>query len=71
MRKNALIFMADKNECFENEDLCKAGQECVNLEGGHHCQCKKGFFRKGKECQKGKPLKKEPMICTLKGIARP
>ena len=60
--------MADDDECSENEGICRAGAECVNFDGSYSCPCKKGYFKKDDECLKGKPLKKEPMICTLKEL---
>ena len=66
MRENALIFMADVDECSESVDNCSAGGKCVNKQGGFSCECEKGYVKKDEACVKGKLLKKQSIICRLK-----
>ena len=60
--------MADVDECSDMMDECGAGEKCVNVEGGYSCECKKGYIKKNGACAKGKLLKKESLIYTLKEL---
>ena len=66
--ENALIFIADLDECSEIMDACGSGKKCVNVQGGYSCECKQGYVKKDGVCVKGKLLMKESMICTLKEL---
>ncbi len=33
----------DINECEERAGLCGAGGRCLNTQGGHQCECERGF----------------------------
>jgi len=56
--ENALIFIADLDECSEIMDECGSGKKCVNVQGGYSCECKQGYVKKDEVCVKGKLLMK-------------
>ena len=60
--------MADVDECSDMVHECGAVEKCVNKEGGYSCECKKGYLKKNGACVKGKLLKKESLIYTLKEL---
>lgn len=37
------IMFSDIDECAENPFLCGENTTCVNLPGGHECQCLEGY----------------------------
>lgn len=38
------IFVADINECFQ-EDICQKNEKCQNRAGGYDCVCDRNFER--------------------------
>ena len=46
-RFHLCYFFADVNECENN--LCKNGATCVNLQGSYRCDCKNGYT--GNNCE--------------------
>ena len=62
MRENALIFVADVDECSDIVDKCGAGEKCVNVQGGYSCDCEKGYTKKDGACVKGKLLRRKLLV---------
>ena len=58
LSENALIFIADVDECSEVADACGAGKKCVNVPGEYLCECQQGYSKKDGACVKGKLLMK-------------
>ena len=56
LSENAVIFIADVDECSKNEDRCRAGEKCVNVPGRYSCECGQGYVKKDGACVKGKHL---------------
>ena len=60
--------MEDVDECSERVDACGDNEKCVNDLGGFSCKCIDGYVKKDGACVKGKFLKKDSMICTVKEL---
>ena len=58
LSENALILIADVDECSENADACGHGEKCENSQGGYFCECEQGYLKKNGACVKGKRLMK-------------
>ena len=53
------VAFADINECETNRHACAAeaaGGQCVNLPGGHRCDCRSGFSGDGETCEADKTI---------------
>lgn len=38
-----VVFSSDVNECVLGIDTCGPDHQCINEEGGYHCECAKGY----------------------------
>ena len=47
-----MMFISDVDECFQNETLCSANEECSNDQGTYSCVCRLGYRKKNKVCVK-------------------
>ena len=58
LSENALILIADIDECSQIVEACGTGEKCVNAMGKYSCKCQKGYFKNDGACVKGKLLMK-------------
>ena len=58
LSENALIFIADVDECSEIASPCGAAEKCVNVQGTFSCECEQGYSKKDGACVEGKLLMK-------------
>jgi len=45
------MICVDVNECHQDEPVCHKHAQCVNTEGKYSCECMKGYYGSGLQCQ--------------------
>ena len=64
LSENAVILIADVDECSGIADECGAGEKCVNVPGDYSCECQKPY-KKNKKGHCVPPISKLCMVIRI------